>query len=62
MISNVNSMLAPVSFGARAHASMWAAPVQGIRMSGSATQLCTSAGNAKTRKDATGYPAFEDPL
>jgi ribosomal protein L37AE/L43A len=64
MISNFSSTLAPSCSNAavsRAHVSLWAAPVQGIRMSGPATQLCMSVANAKTRKDVAG-PAFEDPL
>jgi hypothetical protein len=48
----------------RAFKSMWAAPVQGIRMSGPVSGLTTSAvcaAKGANTQDAAGHPAFEDP-
>jgi hypothetical protein len=61
-----NSVILAAFASPCAHVSPWAAPVQGIRMSGPASALVSSvaldmAAN-RTKQDATGYPAFEDPL
>jgi hypothetical protein len=69
---------APVTFAVpRGHVSMWAEPVQGIRMPVPALQVrgislsgttcasanaATNAAKGATRKDATGGGAFEDPV
>ncbi|MBV9872895.1 MAG: hypothetical protein JO214_19955 [Frankiaceae bacterium] len=63
--SNIPAAFAAARSAACGHVSPWASPVQGIRMSGPATQLSAVKAlgmDANRTKGATGYPAFEDPL
>ena len=61
-----NTCILAAFASASSHVSPWAAPVRGIRMSGSASlPLVASVIDMdanRTKQDATGYPAFEDPL
>jgi hypothetical protein len=79
MNTETYSMLAPAAVSrSRAQVSMWAVPVQGIRMqfpvpqlrsiSGVSNGTCTATANAAqgatngATKDAQGDEAFEDPV